>query len=258
MLDNEIPAQGANREPDDMRTAPNWMLGNSVETEQWESGNANVAFPFADDVLPSGFPKDIIVDALVVVPREDGKRQEVSVGSVHVGPSLVSAFILVDGHPALYCSVLKDVYEPFSPVVMTSVMRGVSGMIAFGAVDFGEKATWRLNARLSDTAVVRPDVGRLEKFVDPETGAEASGVVRFDLPKGVSVSIEEAGHSSSVRFSADSSIRNIVPLPCSEMDSPKTMTVPVRNINGIVPDSLGRIAIVFMHDESEIRRVEEL
>lgn len=235
------------------------MVGNSVETEQWESGNSNVAFPFDDDSLPPDFPKDVIVDALVVVAHAPGQQeQDVRVGSVHVGPSMASAFVLVDGEPALYCNVLKETYEPFTPVVMTSVKRGVSGMITFGDVDFGEKRTWRIDARLSDTAIVRPEVGMLEKFIQPETGAEASGVVPFDLPKGVSVVVEEDGNESTMKFSADSSVRNIVPLPCSEMESPKTMTVPVRNINGVVPDSLGRIAVVFMHDEEELKRVEEL
>lgn len=240
-----------------MRTTPNWIIGNYVETEQWESGNSNVAFPFADDSIPADFPKDAIVDALVVASHAPGQEEhEVRVGSVHVGPSMASVFILVGGEPALYCNVMKETYEPFTPVVMTSVKRGVSGMITFGDVDFGEKRTWRINARLSDTAVVRPEVGMLEKFIRADTGAEASGVVPFDLPKGVSVEIEERDNDSTMKFSADSSIRNIVPLPCSETDSPKTMTVPVRNINGVVPDALGRIAVVFMHDEEELKRVE--
>lgn len=242
-----------------MRTAPNWMIGNSVETEQWESGNENVAFPFEDDSLPDGFPRDVIVDALVVVANYvEPSKAKVTVGSVHVGPSMASAFVMVDGQPALYCNVLKDSYEPFTPVVMTPVMPGVSGMMTFGNVNFGDKWTWRLNVPLSETAVVRPVVGRLEKFIQPEMGEEASGIVPFDLPPGVTVTIEEHGNDSRMDFKADSSIRNIVPLPCSEMDSPKTMTVPVRNINGVVPDSLGRIAVVFMHSEDELKRVEEL
>lgn len=238
---------------------PNLFLGNSVETEQWESGNSNVAFPFADDSLPEDFPRDAIVDALVVVPSSLAPSTgTVEVGSVHIGPSMASAFILVGGEPALYCNVMKATYEAFTPVVMTPVMPGVSGMITFGSLDFGDKRTYRLNIPLSETAVVRPVVGRLEKFVQPEKGEEASGAVPFDLPDGVEVTVHEDGHVSEMDFTADESVRRLVPLPCSEADSPKTMTPPVRNINGVVPDKLGRIAIVFMHDEEEVKKAEEL
>ena len=238
---------------------PAMFLGNSVETEQWESGNSNVAFPFADDSLPDGFPRDAIVDALVVVPSSlMPSTVTVKVGAVHIGPSMASAFILVGGRPALYCNVLKESYEAFSPRAMTSVMPGVSGMITFGNLDFGEKRTYRLDIPLSETAVIRPVVGRLEKFIQPEKGAETSGMVPFELPEGIEVSVVESGHVSTMNFTADESIRRLGPLPCSETDSPKTMVPPVRNINGVVPDRLGRIAVVFMHDEEEVRKAEEL
>jgi len=257
MLDYEISSKGPNGKAGDMMQ-PNWLVGNSVETEQWESGNANRSFPFADDSLPDGFPRDTIVDAFVVVPSSVAPSDaKVSVGSMHIGPSMASVFILVGGEPALYCNVLKDRYEPFTPVAMESVMPGVSGMVTFGNVDFGMKRTYRLGLPLSESAVARPVVGRLEKFVKVETGEEASGIVGFDFPDGISISMHEDGDNSQVVFEAGPSIRGHVPSPCYDVDAgPKTMSPPIKNINGVVPDELGRIAVVFLHDESELKEVE--
>lgn len=242
-----------------MRTSPNWLVGNSTETHQWESGNSSVSFPFADDSLPADFPNDMVVDACIVVANEvEPSAAEVSLGCVHVGNTMASAFVLVDGEPALYCNVLAENYEPFTPVAMTPVKKGVSGMLTFGDVRFGEKRTYRANARFSESAIVRPVVGRLVKFTQPEMGSETNGVVPFELPDGITITVDEDGNDSTVHFSADSSIRNLVPMPCAEQDSPKTMTVPVKSINGLVPDELGRIAVVFLRSPEELKLVEGL
>ena len=224
-------------------------------TAQWESGNSRVAFPFEDDSLPDGFPRGIIVDACVVVASGlSPSESRVTVGSVHVGPGMVSAFVLVGGRPALYCGVPRASFEPFSPVPMTPAMPGVSGMLSFGNVDFGSPATYRMDVPLSESAVVRPVVGRLERFLDPRTGRTASGVVGFEVPDGVSISFSEDGHDSVVSFSAGDSVRRLVPAPCSA-DDDVSRPHPVTSINGVRPDESGRIAVVFVHgDAGEVEK----
>ena len=228
-------------------------LGNSVAVAQWESGNSLSAFPFCDDSLPDGFPRGILVDACVVVASgPDPSRADVQVGSLHVGANMASVIVTVGGSPALYCNVMRASHVPFSPVAMTSVMAGVSGMVAFGSVDFGQPRTYRGPFPLSESAVVRPVVGRLRGFLDPNTGRTASGVVGFELPDGMSVEASGSDGVSVLSFSADRSLRDSVPAPCSSYEPPPDMPVPVTNVNGVVPDADGRVAVVFMHDEKEL------
>lgn len=224
----------------------------SVSTQQWESGNVGTAYPFDDDSLPDGFPNGVIVDACIVLPSTIQDRPVLS--CLHRGPSLVSAMVLVGGRPALYAAVSKAAFVPFSPVVMESSIPGVSGMITFGNPKFDAVETVRGSFVFSEAAVVRPRVGRLERFYDPETGATASGYVGLELPDGVSVSIEEEGHESRMSFSTNDEIRQSVLAPCAKYERPNDSPQPIMSINGVRPDEDGRIAIVFTHDESEVPR----
>ena len=231
-----------------MRMSPNWLSGNSVETVQWENSNSGSAYPFEDDRVPSGFPVDAIVDLCVVCCSDD----PVSVSCLHVGPSLVSVAVSVGGRPALFKSVSSKSFSPFEPVAMDSVLEGVSGMVTFGDVRFGEPKTYRDAVPVSESAIVRPKVGRLERFVSDTDGRSASGFVGFELPEGVSAELSEDGHSSIISFHASSSVMDDVTSPCSKYDRPVSSPVPVKSINGVRPDPTGRIAIVFTNDESEV------
>jgi hypothetical protein len=165
---------------------------------------------------------------------------------------MVSVSILADGSPALFCSAVKGSFEPFVPMAMKSVAHDISGMITFGDVAFGEPRTYRGSFKFSESAIVRPVRGRLERFTKPADGTQATGFVGFDLPNGVTAGLEESGHSSVIKFSADESVRSTVVSPCSNYTRPPNSPLPIQSINGIHPDELGRIAIVFTHDESEV------
>ena len=221
-----------------------------TSTQQWESGNSGNAYPFEDDTLPDGFPKGLIVDACIVLPSTITSRPKLS--CLHCGPAMVSAMVTIDGRPALYASVSKNAFQPFSPVAMDSGMEGVSGMITFGNATFGDPVTLRGSYVFSESAVVRTENGRLVKFHDPETNAKASGYVGLELPDGVTVSIDENGHQSKVAFSTDDDVRKSVLTPCAKYERPNSMPEPIMTINGVKPDKNGRIAVVFAHNESEV------
>ena len=221
----------------------NWLVGNSVSLNQWESGNSGSAFPFEDDSLPDGLHPGCIVDACLCIPSGIGGMPTLS--CFHSGPGLVSAMVTLDGLPALYCAVTAGEFSAFEPVRLSSSVPNVSGMLTFGDVSFAEPYTWRGSAAFSESAVVRHTIGRLEGFYRPSSGLRATGFVGLDLPEGVTASVSEDGHSSVVRFSCDADVKESVLSPCAKYERPVSMPVPIRSINGVGPDEKGRIAIVF-------------
>ena len=230
--------------------------GASLERSQWESGNASVRFPFADDSGPEDYPFDVIVDACVVLPSEEfPSESRVYVGCLHIGPGMASAMVYADGEPILHCRVLKDSFEAFSPVVMEAVRPGCSGVMSFGDIrfdDYSSPITRREMVPLAESVVMRPVVGRLRKFVQPERGEEASGIVGIVVPDGVGMSMSEAGDSSVISFSMDDAIRQTVMVRCNPVETPLSMPMPISSVNGVQPDSQGRLAIVFAHDLKEV------
>lgn len=231
------------------------IMGTSVSQPQWESGNASVRFPFADDAGPADYPYDAIVDACIVVPHEGAPSGEtVCIGCLHIGPGMVSVMVYADDDPILSCNVTFARFEPFSPVVMTPVRPGCSGIISFGDISrlVSHPVTVRTRVRLADSAVVRPVVGRLRRFVQPERGEEATGVVGIEVPDGVGISMSEDGHTSTMLFSLSDNAKETVMIRCNPAESIATMPVPISSINGVHPDDSGRLAIVFAHDLKEV------
>lgn len=221
----------------------NFLSAKNVSTIQWENENSGTAYPFEDDTLPAGFPTDLVVDACICIPTSIPLRPALS--CVHTGPSFVSATVTLDGKVALFVSVAKSKFVPFSPVLMESSMYGVSGMITFGNVMFDRIMTERGNYVFSESAVVRPIIGRLYRFKDSETNETAKGYVGFELQDGVSVSLREANNVSLLSFSTSDDIRKEVLTPCAKSDITNRSPEPIRSINGVKPDKDGRIAIVF-------------
>lgn len=215
--------------------------GTSVQ--QWENENSGVSYPFKDDSGCDAVILDSIVDACISIPSSVGGDPFLS--CFHIGPSFVSAMVTVDRSPALYASVSKERFNPFSPVVMESSVAGVSGMLTFGGIRFDKTVTIRGRYRFSESSVVRPDLGRLSLFRDPETNETAKGYVGFEVPEGVSLSLSEAGHVSTVSFSTNDDIKNSVLVPCAKYERSNYSPEPIMSINGVRPDDKGRIAIVF-------------
>lgn len=232
------------------------LSGPGVSRSQWESGNISVRFPFADDTGPEGYPFELVVDACVVIPGfETPSTETVAIGCLHVGPALVSAMVYAGNEPVLCCSVPKSRFTPFTPYPMRTVRPGCSGMITFGDVWFDlyrAPMVRRDMVPLSDSAVIRPVVGRLAKFIQPERGEEASGIVGLVVPDGVGIKMNEDGHVSTLSFSLSGVARDNVTVACDMSKTPLSMPVPVSSINGVRPDRLGRIAIVFAHDAKEV------
>jgi len=232
------------------------MSGNSVERPQWESGNASTRFPFADDTVIDGYPFDAVVDACVVVPSELAPASErVYVGCLHISRHMVSVMVYSGRRPILACSATRQSMEPFSPVRMEPVDKTCSGFISFGDIrfdDFSTPVTRREAAYLSESAVVRPVVGRLRRFVQPGRNEEAKGIVGIIVPDGVGMSLHEDGDSSLVSFTMSDDARDSVTIWCDPTKPSPGSPYPVKSINGVHPDSLGRIAIVFARDASEV------
>jgi len=237
-------------------------LGPSVSQPQWESGNVSVRFPFADDAGPEGYPFNAISDACVVIPSgREASDETVSVGCLHIGPSMVSVMIYAGDEPVLCRHVPKSVFEPFTPFALEPMRPGCSGFVSFGDIrfeSFRDPVMLRDRVRLSDSAVIRPVVGRLTKFIKPETGSEASGIVGIVVPQEVSVAREldpdgrEVGHESVVGFSLDADGLDLVSVGCDAAEAEAGSPVPVSSVNGLQPDENGVIAVVFARDESEV------
>ena len=232
-------------------------LGNSVETEQWESGNLSTRFPFEDDSGPEGYPFDAIVDACIVVPSEsEPSSDKVHVGCLHISSSMVSVMIYVGGRPALHCKVTRSRFEPFSSVQLESIYGNCSGFISFGDIrfeSFSRPVVLRSMVPVSESAVVRPVVGRLRKFIQPARGEEASGIVGVVVPEGVSMSVDpEEGHTSTVRFSLGGQALSNVLVSCDKSEPVPGSLMPVQTINGMPPDANGRIAIVFAKSKEDV------
>lgn len=227
-----------------------WLLGNSVEQPQWESSNAAVSYPLADDSLPDGFPPEALVDACIVVASETSPSEaKVELGCLHFSPHLISAMVFVDNEPALACSVPAGSYEPFSPIAMETLKEGCSGTISFGSVTDRGTYTFRGRIPFSDSAVVRPVVGRLRRFLKVATGQTATGDVGIELPAGVAMSVEDEGGVSTVTFTISDEARAALDAVCAGDDG--SGLVPITSINGITPDDKGRIAIVFGDSDEE-------
>ena len=233
--------------------------GNSVECLQWESGNAYSRFPLSDNCrLPEGFPVDAIVDACVVIPKEGGSsNDDVTLGCLHISQDLVSAMVYAGGSPVLVCTVLKRGFTPFRPYAMEAVQGTpvCSGCISFGDIRFDEYARpflFRGGLPLSDSAVIRPLIGRLRRFVQPARSQEALGLVGVEVPDGIGVSVDESAPGVSlVRFFGDG-IEDQVSVTCNPADAKLTMPPVIQTINGVHPDKDGRIAIVFAKNASEV------
>ena len=221
------------------------LSGNRTAQQQWENGNSSVAFPFADDSLPEGFPTEAVVDACIVVPaHEDLFSASVTLECLHVSRHMVSAVFAVDGVAALACKALATDYEPYLPRKMEALDPMYSGMVTFGGIDFGAYSnplTLRKSIRVSDAAVIRPVVGRLRRFVKTDTGQVATGDVGIILPEELQMEISERGDTSTVAFSAKDG-KDIVERPC---DGAESSLVPIKSINGVFPDAGGTLAIVF-------------
>lgn len=206
------------------------------------------SYPFEDGSTPEGFPNGAVADLCVVVPSREGDEglRPVELGCLHIGPGVVSLSLLVGGAPALFASEPASSVDPGAPVPMKSVMDGVSGIVAFGGVDFSRPGTLRARIPVSETAVFRPVVGRLARFVQEARDSELSGNVGLVLPSGLSVSFSDDGAGRNVaRFSSDESLRARVMTDCGRSSRSNAQPVPVLSLNGVRPDADGRIAVVF-------------
>lgn len=225
------------------RVSPNWLLGNTTASDQWENSNSGVAFPFDDDSVPESFPNWILVDAFFVVPSN--VVGDVSLSCLHIGPSLVSVTFNVGGRPALEGHSTVGSFSPYTPVRLSTFIPGVGGMVTFGEVDFSNRVMMRDSIRISESAVFRPDVGRLVAFDQPERMETASGDVGFDIPSDVFVKIANEGNTSEVDFSVSKSLADTVRAPCNAESISAGTLVNVTNINGVSPNEKGQLAIVF-------------
>ena len=233
------------------------MYGSSVETVQWESGNRYSRFPFSDDSGPDGYPFDVVCDACVIVPSEMYPSTEpVYVGCLHISSSMVSAMLYCGGRPILQCMVTSSSFEPFSPIKLEPVDSSCSGFIAFGDIQFSSfrtPVTIRDMVPLSESAIVRPVVGRLRKFIQPSRVEEASGIVGIVVPDGVGMEKSEDGHVSTISFSLSDPAMDDVLVSCDVSKPEEGKPSPVYTINGVSPDENGRIAIVFTKSPDEVQ-----
>lgn len=212
---------------------------------QWENENTGTAFPFRDDTLPEDFPRDVVMDACVSSPVD-----EVYLDSLHVGPRLASIVVSASGAPVLQAHVLVGEYTPFSPVALSSLVPGYSGIVTFGDLSSCWRGTYvpkDKGVRFSETAVMTYPEGGLKSLFLSEYGLTATGTIGFDLPSGITAVIREddASGETIVSFSATEELKDRFANPCTTSKDSITMPVPIRRINGISPDDKGRIMLFF-------------
>ena len=213
-------------------------LGNTVAVAQWENENEFASFPFESHSEADG----VVSDLSVFVSGTDAPMR---LASVHVGPAMVSVS-LSDGSNCLACTVSSSAFEPYRPYVMSSVSGSASGVCSFGDVDFSSPVFRKFGGSgpaVLETLVTRIDAGRLLEFVDDDSGESVSGDVEIRLPAGASCSRTDDG----IEISMNESLDDLVVSPCDSKDGELRAgeLSPIRSINGLSPDSSGRIAVVF-------------
>lgn len=226
----------------------------SVERQR-ASGMSGTAFPFDDDSsLPDGL-SDVIVDACACVQSGDGATPRVRLCCAYVGEDVVAAAFSVDGIGSMSACVSRRSLVPFLPVPMVSTTPFLSGAVTFGHVGFGRPrrlvgSPW---PALSETVVLRPRPGRLREFVQPSRSASVSGLVGIETQDGVYAKIvphgDDSDGSDMVTFDCSKDVLESITLKCDVDWTEYKGLPPIKSINGVSPDSFGRIAIVFAGSE---------
>lgn len=223
-------------------------LGNDISTVQWENENEFRAYPFDSATCGADFPLGVVADMSIV--HSDGSS-EFRLTSLHVGPGMVSVSVS-NGSALLVCTVGRSAFEPYRPYRMTAVggdaTIAVAGMCSFGDVSFDEMQTLKFPEGpvvLGSLVTLIPS-GKLKCFVDESTGEKATGSVGMSIPDDLSVSRSVSDGTQSLTFTLTQQLDNAVTSPCASADILYADKVPpIKSINGVRPDSSGRIAVVF-------------
>jgi hypothetical protein len=221
-------------------------LGNSISTIQWENENELRWYPFEPG--SSGSRSSRIVSDLSIM-TDDQRSEKFRMWSAHVGPGVVSVSFS-DGASAAVCTVPREEFEAYRPYPLLRVSGVCGGMCSFGEVDFDDPFTEKLGGdgpAVLDTVVCRVHIGRLKGFVDDQSGMVATGDVELIFPSDTVVTESEPTPGvGRIEVGLSKSLDGALVSPCDSGDLLYAGKLsPIRSINGVAPDSRGRLAIVF-------------
>lgn len=237
---------------------------------EWENGNEFSMFPIAADSSPvadSGIalPNGIIADLSVYLARHHTASDvELQLSCVRVSPSIVTATIssyeissgvATNRRGVLAVAIPRDEFEPYRPYAMDPMVDGAGGVISFGDIDWPEQPQM-YTFRTEDEGVPR---GRLDpsvchfftapsitKFIDDSSGASLSGIVTLNLPDTVEAAIAKTDTGYMVALSLTQTGNEMLATVCNSGTSATACGTPiVKTINGVEPNDLGEILVVF-------------
>lgn len=215
---------------------------------QFENANELRKYPLSEkascvDDSGNSFPDNVVVDFSVAsFSGLDGLR----ISSVHVGPGLVSTSF--SDNAGIVATATSVGANPYSPVKLDPLRKGVSGYVSFGEFDKSTRRTYRFSSP-EQSAIhefcifVFPSPGVVE-FVDDTSGEKASGDVVFDFGRYMNASLSD--DRKTITLSVSDGVARTLDTGCVPTDLNKSCLAPViQSIDGVEPDSAGEIAIVF-------------
>lgn len=234
----------------------------SSAAAQFENVNELRSYPFSDNaslVSRNGdeLPENVISDLHIAVPSSGGSLEDrgdsdvARVSSVRLSPSMVSVCVVVDRGgavvSAMSVTVSMDSFRPYFPYRMERLagLEDSSGVITFGNFDTpAEPTTYLLDgAYICAGCMAKVHAPKLRKFVDPRSGASASGDVSIEFPNHI---VAKAEGKRSVRLSlSEGSAEELVSSCAKELAVNACGATPIKSINGILPDAQGRIVLWF-------------
>jgi hypothetical protein len=229
---------------------------------QFENANGLRSYPFVDgvslvsrggDVLPDG----IVTDVHVVVPAgstpiEQGDDDTVAkVTSVHVSNAMVSACVTVyrggSVIAALSAMVAAESMTPYMPYRMSRIAgsEDCGGVITFGDFDVPpHPVTYVLDdAKICDGCVALFDPPQLRSITDRRNGRSVRGDVKIDFSRHIVAGKTREGY---IKLSLEEGSADELMSSCAkQMHENPCGATPITSINGVLPDSQGRIVLWF-------------
>ena len=220
---------------------------------QWCDENSLRSYPIDEGATQSDdtgrqLPTDILVDLSLTVPLS---QTNIRVGAVRITGQLLSLMICSDQGGLMVGTFWRSATQPYRAYPLTSVVPNCNGWVTFGNhlalgtedYRFGT-APQSLICPHAIHYVAQPAVQDLVLSQNPDSGA-ATGYVRLLAGAGVRWA-RNPSDQQNILLSIDPAIAGLLGGPESQQASTQLCGVPpITRLNGVVPDSSGKIKLVF-------------
>ena len=224
---------------------------------QFENENSGRKYPFDDSstlISDSGrrLPDDVVSDMRLAVPSSGPSIQPARLSCARISPSMVSVCVMIGtaaSRMSLSCTAARKGYEPYVPRMLEPLdgTLDASGVITLGDFKWPSSTEAYFFSEASQSGVSASCVTpffppSLKAFIDDRNGKSVSGDARIEFSRYVSAS----SSGSSALLSLDEGAADALKSSCSGMTFRESCgAIPVTSINGVRPDSKGRIVIHF-------------